>query len=245
MPRVVCIPRMPPYVRGVINLRGQVFPVIDLRLRLGMKSLSAETNELIQLLEQREQDHENWIAELESSVKEKRDFKLTTDPHQCAFGKWYDHYHTKNQILAFCLKKFDAPHKKIHAIASRVKELQHQKKYALALNLIEDTKNGDLAEMVQLFADARSLLIEEIREIALILEWKEISVAVSVDSVETVERLPECEIESLPRSICKLNNDCIGGFGKRSNGKSLVQLMDVGKVVAQEALAALQAAQEA
>ena len=167
------------------------------------------------------------------------------DPHQCAFGKWYDHYHTNNQILAFCLKKFDEPHKKIHAIASRVKELQQHKKYALALNLIVDTKNGDLAEMVRLFAEARSLLKEEIREIALILEWKEVSMAVSVDSVETVERLPESEIESLPRSICKLNNDCIGGFGKRSSGESLVQLMDVGKVVAQEALAALQAAQEA
>ncbi len=31
------VPDMPDYVRGVINLRGQVIPVIDLRLRFGME----------------------------------------------------------------------------------------------------------------------------------------------------------------------------------------------------------------
>ena len=30
------IPRMPDYVRGVINLRGKIVPVIDLRMKLGL-----------------------------------------------------------------------------------------------------------------------------------------------------------------------------------------------------------------
>ncbi len=30
------VPRTPPYVRGVINLRGKVIPVVDLRLKFGM-----------------------------------------------------------------------------------------------------------------------------------------------------------------------------------------------------------------
>ncbi len=33
---VTQVPRMPDYVRGVINLRGQVIPVIDLRSKFGM-----------------------------------------------------------------------------------------------------------------------------------------------------------------------------------------------------------------
>jgi purine-binding chemotaxis protein CheW len=32
------VPRMPPHVKGVINLRGQVISVLDLRLRLGLES---------------------------------------------------------------------------------------------------------------------------------------------------------------------------------------------------------------
>ncbi len=36
MMQVTAIPRLPDFVRGVMNLRGQVIPVIDLRLKLGM-----------------------------------------------------------------------------------------------------------------------------------------------------------------------------------------------------------------
>jgi len=36
MQEITKIPRTPAYVRGVINLRGKVIPVIDLRLKFGM-----------------------------------------------------------------------------------------------------------------------------------------------------------------------------------------------------------------
>lgn len=34
---VTSVPRTPPHVRGVINLRGKVIPVVDLRLRFGLE----------------------------------------------------------------------------------------------------------------------------------------------------------------------------------------------------------------
>ncbi len=33
------VPRTPPFVKGVINLRGKVIPVIDLRLKFGMPEI--------------------------------------------------------------------------------------------------------------------------------------------------------------------------------------------------------------
>jgi purine-binding chemotaxis protein CheW len=36
------VPRTPPFVRGVINLRGKVIPIIDLRERFGMSRDGAE-----------------------------------------------------------------------------------------------------------------------------------------------------------------------------------------------------------
>ncbi|MBW1717509.1 MAG: purine-binding chemotaxis protein CheW, partial [Deltaproteobacteria bacterium] len=33
------VPRTPDYVKGVINLRGKVIPVVDLRLRFGMDEI--------------------------------------------------------------------------------------------------------------------------------------------------------------------------------------------------------------
>ena len=38
VPTVTRIPRMPEFMRGVINLRGAVVPVLDLRLKFGMGS---------------------------------------------------------------------------------------------------------------------------------------------------------------------------------------------------------------
>lgn len=40
--RITRVPGAPPYVRGVINLRGRVVPVIDLRQRLGLGAASVE-----------------------------------------------------------------------------------------------------------------------------------------------------------------------------------------------------------
>jgi purine-binding chemotaxis protein CheW len=36
---ITTIPQTPPFLKGIINLRGKVIPVIDLRLRFGMDSI--------------------------------------------------------------------------------------------------------------------------------------------------------------------------------------------------------------
>jgi purine-binding chemotaxis protein CheW len=36
---ITAVPRMPDYMKGVINLRGKVIPVIDLRLKFGLEEL--------------------------------------------------------------------------------------------------------------------------------------------------------------------------------------------------------------
>ena len=244
MPKVVSVPQAPNYVKGVINLRGQVIPVVDLRLKMGMTSLADESKDLVQLLNQREQDHKNWIAELESSVRERREFKLATDPHKCAFGKWYDNFKTDNRILASCLAKFDAPHQKIHGIAVKVKKQEEKEDFDSAFEIIKQTKNGELAEMIKLFSEARSLLNESNREIALVLEWKDRTMAVGVDSVETVEKLSESNIEEVPAAVSTLDNDCIAGIGKRGKDNELVQLLDVGNLIDQDKELAIKISEE-
>ena len=37
--KITTIPRTPEFVKGVINLRGKVIPVVDLRLRFGMEAV--------------------------------------------------------------------------------------------------------------------------------------------------------------------------------------------------------------
>ena len=79
-------------IRGVINLRGRVIPLIDLRKRMGLPSAADETKAFCDLLDQRERDHRKWLDELEASLAERRAFALTSD----ALGKWYDGYRAQN-----------------------------------------------------------------------------------------------------------------------------------------------------
>jgi purine-binding chemotaxis protein CheW len=41
---ITSVPRTPQYIRGVVNLRGKVIPIVDLRLKFGMES-KAQTSE--------------------------------------------------------------------------------------------------------------------------------------------------------------------------------------------------------
>ncbi|MFA5263509.1 MAG: chemotaxis protein CheW [Opitutaceae bacterium] len=40
--KITPVPQMPDYVKGVINLRGRVIPIVDLRLKFGLKAEIAE-----------------------------------------------------------------------------------------------------------------------------------------------------------------------------------------------------------
>src|SRR5436190_1321815 len=42
MQKITPVPQMPAFVKGVINLRGRVIPVVDLRVKFGVKAEFAE-----------------------------------------------------------------------------------------------------------------------------------------------------------------------------------------------------------
>ena len=64
------IPRTPEYMRGVINLRGSVVPVIDLRLKFGMSRTENKRNTCIIVLEINSEDETIILGALADSVQE-------------------------------------------------------------------------------------------------------------------------------------------------------------------------------
>ncbi len=44
---ITVVPQMPSYIKGVINLRGKIIPVMDLRLRFGVGSDNTDENNCI------------------------------------------------------------------------------------------------------------------------------------------------------------------------------------------------------
>lgn len=226
MPKVTQLPDMSSNVRGVFNNRGTIVPVVDLRARLSMESSEKELNDLLTLLQQREQDHKNWMDELYNSTVENRPFKLTTDPHNCAFGKWYDSFTTPNYILALQLEKFDAPHKIIHSIAFTVEKFKAEGKFDEALKVIENARNTKLKELVDLFEETRRLLKTTHREMAVITEINGRNSAIAVDRVESVEPIPEEKMENPPSDCISTQDNIITKIGRRTASEQFVYILN-------------------
>ncbi|QDV05216.1 diguanylate cyclase [Planctomycetes bacterium Poly30] len=192
-PTLTQLPHMPPSMRGVFIQRGKTIAAFDLRGVMGMPTLDVEIGEFRAMLEQREQDHRNWILELEASVAEERPFGLATDPRKCAFGRWYDTFETDSVLIASHLRKFEGPHNRIHALAVEVKDLVAEGNVEAARWRIDAVRNGELSEMIALFQQFKVLLDETAREIAIVLRGNDgdgDGIAYCVDSVEGVMDVP-------------------------------------------------------
>jgi purine-binding chemotaxis protein CheW len=75
MMTITQIPQAPGYVKGVINLRGKVIPVIDLRLKFGIESISYTEKTCIIVVEIKSSDRKIQIGIVVDSVSEVRNIK--------------------------------------------------------------------------------------------------------------------------------------------------------------------------
>ena len=67
---VTKVPKTPEYMRGVINLRGSVVPVLDMRLKFGMSMTEKTVNTCIIVVEVSFEEENTIIGALVDSVQE-------------------------------------------------------------------------------------------------------------------------------------------------------------------------------
>ena len=51
VPEITCVPNAPDYIEGVVNLRGRIIPVVDLRKRFGQKQIEANKKNRVVVVE--------------------------------------------------------------------------------------------------------------------------------------------------------------------------------------------------
>ena len=74
---VTKVPQTPPMMKGVINLRGSVVPVVDMRIKFGMGATEKTVNTVIIIIEIDLDEESTMIGALVDSVNEVMD--LDTD----------------------------------------------------------------------------------------------------------------------------------------------------------------------
>ncbi len=87
---VTSVPTTPAFIRGVINLRGKVIPVIDLRLKFGMEEMSYTERTCLIVVEIRGQGGSVLIGMVVESVSEVLNIKGTDIEETPDFGAKLD-----------------------------------------------------------------------------------------------------------------------------------------------------------
>jgi purine-binding chemotaxis protein CheW len=79
MQRITEVPDMPAYVKGVINLRGRVIPVVDLRLRFGMPEREHDDRTCI-IIVRIQESSVGFIVDTVAEVQDIRDADIEPPP---------------------------------------------------------------------------------------------------------------------------------------------------------------------
>ncbi len=220
-PGVTPLPNQPGHQKGIINLRKNVIPLFDMRKMMGMLTIEDELQQFTDILKQREQDHVRWLDELRASIVEKREFRLTTDPHTCAFGKWYDNFKTDNIRISLFLRAFDEPHKRIHQSAIIIKELIESKGYQAAIEYFGRVKDNELSKMIELFNELYQKIRENSKSYSIIVgDGDELHLKGFV--VDEVERITEISQDMIKNGGFSSNGGFLKGIARNNEKDYLI-----------------------
>jgi len=226
------IPDSPPEMRGVIPFRDGSLPLFDLRVFLGGKARTLEINELVATMEARKQDHINWLNKLKDEVYNDKPISVQTNPHLCAFGKWYDGFSSDNSNLNNYMARFDSPHKAVHGVAVEANELIQAGKKDAAVQLVQNTEQGLLASLLELFNGIGGLVNRYMLEYVVVFVSGERQFAMAVDDIRFFSRLEHIE-HPLQSNITGGGNDVVQAIGRyrKDNSDELydVLLLDISR----------------
>ncbi|AWB67136.1 chemotaxis protein [Saccharobesus litoralis] len=184
---------------GIKDFMGVPTPIYDLGIAMNKKSTQNLNQELNDLLHARENDHIEWLNSLEAAIKNDSPFTKATDPHQCEFGKWYDSFKTTNQDLQEVLKKFDEPHKRIHALANDLLSLNKDGDKDQALKILHTERTTTLATLRRLFETAREQVNGSYKPVTVFttIDGRKPSLGFVIDNVEDSLHVEDDEIRVL------------------------------------------------
>lgn len=192
LPTYQTLPDARPCVTGIFTHRNAVVEMFDLRSAFHIPTLNQEYEEFAKMLDNRKQDHINWVTELERTLETGEKFKLATDPHKCAFGKWYDLYSFVDDEASRHLKKIEEPHRLLHQAADEVNKCAQNcttcTRAECLKKVLTHIKEDCMPQILRLLEETKEIFRSTVyHEMVLLLEGSALGIV--VDEVISVEKL--------------------------------------------------------
>jgi len=173
---------------GMIEFQEHAIPVVEFAEMLNLESGNVRGQNLIKSLEARENDHHEWLNALEDSLINGSPFLKAKDPHECAFGKWYDLFKSRDETLMEIMSDFDEPHKQIHGLADKLLNMYVGGDAEKALDILRLEREITMKRLSRHFAQAREHIKESSRSVLLYVteNGRVPTVALQIDDIHDV-----------------------------------------------------------
>jgi len=160
----------------------------DFAKMLNLKSATQIGSSLIQLFNEREQDHHEWLNALENSIVNGDPFLKAKDPRKCAFGMWRNNFTSRDDTLMDIISDFDTPHNRIHKLADQLLDMRISGETEKALKILNIERDITMKRLSKHFNHAREHIHDSSRAVLLYITEDGISptIALQIDDIYDV-----------------------------------------------------------
>lgn len=224
------MPYAPPYCAGLVEVRGMVVPMIDLRALFGLRTLEEEHRSFCELMDTYKHDHETWVTALRRSIDENTSFELATDAHECRLGKWFYNFKPTNHSVSVVLDKLRAPHEKFHETAIKIKELREnpdgEDHTAEIREMFATAQENYKPQILGILEEAKTTFLHEYQSVLVTMENNgDTALSFIVDGVDSVEIIKP--VQQAQRDVFWRNSQFVTCVGKSDRcGENILMLDD-------------------
>jgi purine-binding chemotaxis protein CheW len=217
------VPDVPDYVLGVLTVRGQILPVIDLRRLLQQRSLADEFADSCRPLRD---EYERWMDQTERVFAAGTYQKVDSSVME-HLRKWLAETNCSSQLLMEALAKARGLNEKVLKLLQvRAKHEEHGDRDA-ARSCGEDilSASRDTISALREFEEQIAQNIQEDQRI-IVVDTAGFMLGLVVDHVHEVLNVPKNLMEPPPR-ITSNGGMELSGVAKLDDGARLIMLLDV------------------
>jgi purine-binding chemotaxis protein CheW len=192
-PTVTPIASAPPMFRGVLNFRGEVLPLLDLRTLFGLTSGVREAQEMNEQFAQMKEAHFAWVNALRDYLENGTSFTKSLDPATCALGKLLNKYLSSTGTASPVVKSLDLIHRRLHDGGKALIEKTKLNPNIKRAELVNDADFKALESIPREVSNRLDQLLETLtgnrREMIVVISNDDVSLGLIVDEVVAVDSL--------------------------------------------------------
>lgn len=231
---LITIPDVQSYIRGVMNLRGSIIPLIDLKILFGESSFEKLVQDYANTISSKKDEIDAWVKELESYMDEDKPFSTDVDPKKCAFGKWLKSYVAINNSVDIQLKKLEEPYENLHQLAVEYSNCSRNHddctKKKCIKKKFKELKEVYLQDMYTIMDESVNTLKNSLKEMIIVLEYNNFKAGIIVDSVLSIELISN-KFEQSEMNSQYYNTKYVTGVSKTDKSSTTVLTINIDNIL--------------